>query len=250
MTNIMFDMNSNAGCSLSDKVLAYLYRELAASERLDFEDHLGECGICIDELAELSFAHLDVYEWRRDVFDPLPTPSFTGFLAASEATRPSWWRQFTEAVSAFVSPQWAAGGAFAAIALVAAAFYSTQLIVPSGEIAADQPATVQPKIATLPNSLPVAEPITDAKETASLEPKKVESPRPIRIVEQNEMPSRRSIQAVNRNTNKRPNTETARNLTAVQKQLLATAPRLNDFKEETDTTLRLADLFADANIKD
>lgn len=63
-------------CRFGEQVMAYLYRELAPAEISEFEAHLSNCQTCIDELADLSLPRLEVLDWKRFEFDPLPTPDF------------------------------------------------------------------------------------------------------------------------------------------------------------------------------
>jgi len=63
-------------CAVSEEMIAYLYAEMSGPKRAAFENHLVDCGACIDEFAEMSHARYSVYEWQHEEFAPLATPRF------------------------------------------------------------------------------------------------------------------------------------------------------------------------------
>src|SRR5436190_2467191 len=67
------DINS---CLFGEELVAYIYDELPASSRAPFEEHLLDCSGCTAEFAEISVSRLGVFEWHRDEFLPLATPTF------------------------------------------------------------------------------------------------------------------------------------------------------------------------------
>src|SRR5690606_20032761 len=82
--------------------------------RPSFEDHLADCDPCSAEMAEISFARLDVYEWHRDEFLEMPTPRIEIPYAA--VTQASW----LETIKAFFASPGrlaTAGGAFVVVAM-------------------------------------------------------------------------------------------------------------------------------------
>lgn len=210
----------------SDDLVAYLYDELNAAARDSFETHLADCRNCTDEFAELSFARLDVYEWHRDEFAPLATPRFDIPQAENEAVV-SW----LDAVRGLFAShtRWATvGGAFALLAAVfGAAFISS--MNGTGEVANRPINKNQPE--ALSTNPPVVETIAQAKPDNE----------PEIVLTSTDRKIPRAVKAVNRRSDKTPE----RNRTQPGK-----APRLNDFVDEDDTTLRLGDLLADVDTKD
>ena len=61
-------------CYFSGDSVEYLFREMAEPFVDSFEAHLPACQACSAELAAISFARLEVFDWKREEFDALPTP--------------------------------------------------------------------------------------------------------------------------------------------------------------------------------
>lgn len=73
----MFDIGkNNSGCGCKNELVAYLYDDLEASERLKFEKHLALCSICADEIRAFGAVRLSVADWKKAEFDELPVPAF------------------------------------------------------------------------------------------------------------------------------------------------------------------------------
>jgi anti-sigma factor RsiW len=64
----------NSSCSRGEEVISYIYREMSTADARRFESHLQGCSECVAELAALSEPHLAVYEWRTGEFDHLSLP--------------------------------------------------------------------------------------------------------------------------------------------------------------------------------
>lgn len=67
----------NLACEFEAEIVSYLYDELAAANRDRFESHLIDCTPCTDEFAELSFSRFSVFEWQKEEFAPLNTPTIS-----------------------------------------------------------------------------------------------------------------------------------------------------------------------------
>jgi hypothetical protein len=63
-------------CLFGEELVAYLYEELDPSDGDVFERHLLDCSGCTAEFADVSFSRLGVFEWHRDDFAHLATPTF------------------------------------------------------------------------------------------------------------------------------------------------------------------------------
>jgi hypothetical protein len=222
-------------CSSSMDLVAYLYDELKAAERESFETHLADCGTCTDEFAELSFARLDVYEWHRDEFAAMETPHFA--IPYAEA-KVSW----LDGVRAFFTlhGRLAVGGAFALVAVVFGAVFISSMnrnddvaSVPKTEnIASNKIKPINPSV--------VPTPANEMLKATNDPPKSESDPSVIKVSTAGKSPAptkaviRRPLKTPQRNVN----------------QPVKNAPRLNDFEDEDDNTLRLGYLLADIDTKD
>lgn len=72
----MKDNGTRTDCGRSDEIVAYIYDEIASSDRESFEKHLAACMSCTDEFAAVSDARFSVFEWHKEEFAELPTPEF------------------------------------------------------------------------------------------------------------------------------------------------------------------------------
>jgi hypothetical protein len=239
----MFKSNENVSphCSKPEEIVAYIYDELKPAGRQSFELHLADCDHCTSELADLSIARLDVYEWHRDEFLALETPEIV--VPYAQEVRVSW----VESVRAFFAAQSRlafAGGAFGLLAIALAGAYLAVRPVP-GDLAMDNTVT-QPKAE---RTLSASDPAPDPQPAAA--PKKADNdqsssgemnvPRPMRA----SSPERKQPVARRPSASKpRPGAERP------LQTRTAAPPRLNDFDDEEDTTLRLGDLMAEIDARD
>lgn len=223
----------NPVCKVSADIVPYLYGELSPAEGNAFESHLLECVDCTDEFAAVSNARYEVYDWKKIEFEPLATPAFTIPYAEPAV---SWF----DKVRAAFSPSWALPVvAFAGIAIVsvfASVFY----------FSGDSGSNVA-QVNT--NSRPVSEtagpedrdPVVVAKDDIGLPAAREMQPvRPVpsgagrkRVARSDTKVSvPRPVQARATSTPSRP------------------APTLNEFADDEDTSLRLAQLFEDIDTRD
>ena len=220
-------------CSSSADLVAYLYDELGTAERSLFETHLLDCGTCTDEFAELSFARFDVYEWHRDEFVPLETPRFV--IPYSEAAAKKSW---LDGLRGFLTShgQWVtAGGAFALAAVVFGAVYVSSLNKTVDMAPNNTPEIFTPD-RTQPGNLPVIPPSEAKKELSAVSPVLEKTKGSLAVVKA----------SAPRKVPKPANSLVAvRNIGQPAVMKSSKAPRLNDFEDEDDNTLRLGDLLAD-----
>ena len=232
----ILESNKATKCTPSEELVALLYDELDRASRTVMENHLAACDACAGEFAELSFARLDVYEWHRDEFVEMATPRIV--IPYEEVIVGTSW--FDALAGVFAWPgRWAtAGAAFAAVAIAALGFWAISSqpeeraavnddvkIVQSNErpTAAPTPAAVE--------SVPEGERRITPQKTPSASPKK----QPGASVKANRLTPGP--------TKERPATGQPAN---ARRQA---APRLNDFDDEDDTTLRLGDLLAEIDTR-
>jgi hypothetical protein len=214
-------------CPDGERIISYMYGESAPDEAAAFETHLGSCLKCRDEFAYIAVARFSVYEWNRDEFAHMATPAFEHReWAAVPASRGGW----LSGLAGFLwtAPRWAQAAAGVAVLAAGAAVASYNL--PATDVASVAIPTVeqlQPadsRIVTVP---PRAPDRVNAKTGSAPKLKEVEyrvraqAPRLQRSVRASTVATRRPAPRGNE-------------------------PRLsNTYQDDTDTTLRLADLFAE-----
>ena len=227
-------------CSSSEELIAYLYGEMSTTEQSAFELHLSECDVCTAEFAELSLARLGVYEWHRDEFAELATPRIV--VPYDEGVKRSW----VDYVRAFfTSPVFAtAGGAFAVVAIAAGVWLMSpklEDIATAGDVtpASSPLATSIRRDQAVPAKLP--ETGNDASQSQS----KVK-----------ETTTGRDTPAVKPATSRNPKAANPRTVKGekqapqpLQTRRTTAPPRLNDFEDEEDDTLRLGDLLAEVDTR-
>ena len=228
--------------------LSYIYGELDETARNIFEEHLVGCDDCTFELAAYSDARLGVIEWRREDFDHLESPAIVIPWVSEKDSAESVYEpvgalsRFIEAVSSF--PLFAkAGMGLTAAALAIGVFYFV-INSPSEktkEVAANKSAETKPFVA--PNDRP-----SEDNTGAVAINKEESSPKEIRNIAARPERVRRSVVAVKENYRQQPvrRSETA----SANKAVIKSAPTLSSVQEEKDSSLRLADLFAEIGSSD
>lgn len=223
--------NANKECGFEHEIVSYMYDELGAVERTQFETHLVDCGACTDEFAAVSFSRFSVFEWQKEEFAPLVTPEIvipyeTRTVVAEKA---GWFAGFTE-IFAFARSPLAVGAAFAVV--LGIGFIGFNLVGTGGnEIASNivPPVVTEQKVeAPKVVESPVATVLDDTFAPDEVRPMKAVS-RDIRPkVARQTSPSRRLVE--NRSV---PNaTRQARR-----------APVLGDLADDDEDSLRLSDML-------
>jgi hypothetical protein len=226
-------------CKFSSEIVPYMYGELQTSDASAFESHLLECTECTDEFAAVSSARFEVYDWKKSEFDPLPTPVIQIPYGDIEPAA-SW----VDRLRAAFSRPWAVPGlAFAGIAMVsvlAAAVYISQSDVTS--VAVDRPIVPADEVRPEPEVVSVEKPPSPAPEKTnerSAEP----NARPVKVV------ATRTAQP--KRVSRRADTVAVKVVRPPRRAVPdSRAPRLNEFNDDEDTSLRLAQLFEDIDTKD
>jgi len=234
----MLNNGNKTSCEFTDDIVSYLYGEISATARTNFEDHLSDCSICLDEFAAISNARLSVFEWRRDEFADLPTPEivipYRNNKAAVEKIAPAGMLGAVRVWLSLVNfPVAAAAGLIVLLGmgLVAIGFFrSIEQPIASNGVGV-------PPVKTVKAPDTVAAPKSNQPEVAAdvLPPTKV-SPnreiRPTKVVEVRRSNSKKQLMANSVDRNVRRNN--------------SPAPILSENDDENeDASLRLADLFAD-----
>jgi hypothetical protein len=219
--------NINKACPITDEIVSYMYGEIGGAAELEFETHLAGCMVCTDEFAEASNARFSVYEWKRDVFDPLSTPHVV-VPYGENAVQPNYIAGLIAAVRA-----WTEGlGVPLAVAAGLALCIGAGVIVFSYFANAERqvatnvavPAVVVPDAAVPPTEKRVI----DEPSTAPV-PVTISTTRPERAVRRVQKNVDRPVKSYAIDRNPAPQARKA--------------PVLTAYQETDDNSLRLADLF-------
>lgn len=221
-------------CKFATAIVPYMYGELRSVEASAFESHLLACSGCADEFAAVSASRYEVYEWKKLEFEPLETPIFEIPLTPAVVKV-----SLVERLRGAFVTGWTPAIGFAAALLVAltAWFTLSSESNPPTFTAGNTPAD-EVEIPPAPAPSPPA--VVGEEETVRSD----ESSRPSQPIRKAAAPTvyqpRPLIREAKR-VNPRP-VQPARATTASQNPTL---PRLNDFAEDEDKSLRLAELFDD-----
>ena len=225
----------NSNCNSGDAVVGYIYGELNAADRDLFEDHLLDCTACTDEFATIADSRYAVYEWQKLEFEPMPTPRF----AIPHAEPSVSWLDVIRGIFA-TGPRLATAGAFG---LLIATLGLAAIMNSAGST---EVVSIDSLEVTDTFSVPVAPTADDTVATVS---------KPVEPSEDKDNKFRPEFVTVTK-----PNVEQKRKSRVVRRNNLrpqnvgtdtqAKAPRLNDFEDFSDDSLRLADLVAEVDSKD
>ncbi len=239
-------------CAFAESLVAYLYDEAGAAEKIALETHLENCASCADELAEIGFARTAVHEWRVAEFDVLPTPVFeipmqTVQSPAITEDSPSWfagWRQIFSFKPALAMSSLVILVAFFGIAAFIFNFKSDEQVAEKLDNKNLTKSVASPTVEK--NVEPKKEIVSDknsadAETTAltsapkNIADKKAVSAKTAAVKISTETPSKISpVKVVQKDVKRMPKTNTAAK---------SDVPRLTEADDEEDDSIRLADLF-------
>ncbi|MBK9153179.1 MAG: hypothetical protein IPM25_02985 [Chloracidobacterium sp.] len=228
------ETRSKPDCCSAEDFVALMYDELSPAVRTGIEDHLAVCDPCTSEFADLSLARLSVYEWNRDEFAVMKTPLIEIPIATEPAAS---WLDPLRAI--FASPmRWASAGVSFAAVLAVMAFWA---YMPANDEFAgvDVPPSV---IETGPVVIETGEPSAEepsSENGAFREDMVTVSERPASTRKPRSKTSRPAQAVVNR----------SRTPSRTVQDQRTSAPRLVEFEDEDDVTLRLGELLADVDTR-
>ena len=222
-------------CEFSVDVVPYMYGEASKRVSSAFEDHLLDCELCTEELAAVSFARYEVYDWKKVEFDPLPTPRILPFADTAQVPVAASW---LDGLRAVLGGGWLVPSSALAAVAIAVVFGisslaerdSTDLYVAGvPEITTPTPSVTIPMVPDVFIDSQAVEPQPELKmtEVKTLTPK-----RSVRVARTNSVPTDSSVAQ------------------DVRTDVTQSAPRLNEFNDDEDTSLRLAMLFDDLDTRD
>jgi hypothetical protein len=224
-------------CEFAADMVPYMYGELSPSENTVFESHLLDCGGCTDEFAAMANARYEVYDWKKTSFDPLPTPRFA--IELEDPHRISAGVSWVERLRAVFANGWAVPTvAFAAVALVSVMTGVVLVSRDRGDVAAVEQVPVPTASSPAPANeiVPTSTDLSTGEADNKIDDDEV-APAPTDVAPKRKVPGR-----VHRTPRPVPVVPTETRATRTE---TINVPRLNDFTEEEDTSLRLAELFED-----
>lgn len=255
----MFENNGHdPSCNFAVDVVSYLYNEIGGTEKQEFESHLAGCKACSAELASFSSVRSSVNTWRSQEFDPLATPVIDiPFETQAESATAAGWRgtiltDFKRLLTFSPWPPAAVGFAALAIFIGLGFFAFTYLNGPETNFAKNDSGSgpgVSPTVEAGKDSKEVAEfnnntqPKGGEKAVSTVKPTEPESTA-VKVSATQNTPKNKPVKVgpdsvTPKRTIDKPNTR--------QNQK---APSLNNYTEEEDKTLRLADLFEETDTRE
>jgi hypothetical protein len=248
MTN---NNHNHQPCDFSETLVSYLYGEIAAAESDKFQAHAAKCVTCSAEIAGFSAVRSSIAEWRQEEFAPMASPEFElPVTRGSSVILTDESRSWLDGLREFFTPKVAiAAAGFAAVALVAGLTLvalnsrnsgNDDMLAKNSSINKNNAETNK-----VDNSSPeqVAEIGTEiGPDNRGGEPESPESAEKIRHV-------RQYTSAGSGKTNSAANTPKQKDKAAsAQKQKTETLDTI--YKDDEDDSLRLADLFTEADTDD
>jgi hypothetical protein len=228
--------NETDSCLFGEELAAYIYKELSSADQNAFEKHLLGCSGCTAEFADISFSRLGVFEWHRDEFVPLTTPHFEiPYQPKPTAAKISWIDSLRGLIASPMRIAFA-GGSLAVLAMAVVIGITLNSSVDPG-LSAGVPEPLPKTAAESPAGTGPNAPTVDPKPEYSVN---VPSKREFKAAARPESKTR-AVQAKATNPRKKMS-----NVPATAQN----APRLGNFVETEDSSLRLADLMADIDTKD
>ncbi|MCZ2392109.1 MAG: hypothetical protein LC113_13670 [Acidobacteria bacterium] len=222
-------------CEYTDSVLDFVYDELDASARSEFEEHLAGCDLCAEDVGAITASSFAVREWRQEEFEPLAPPRFVIPVAAA----PKW--SIAGLLGLFKQPVFAMSAAAVLLAIGIGTYFIVNLStrplqIDKAEVA--PPASVEKPTAPAPTAGPLVaavpkdeQPVAEAPEERTSNA--VRSPKPLRTAPK-----------VSRNS-ERPQISSHVVADNVDHDAAVPVSLAGEVPETQDRSLRLTDLFAD-----
>lgn len=256
----MTNNNHHQPCDFSEALVSYLYGESDAAESEKFRAHAAACAACSAEIAGLGVVRSQIAEWRQEEFAPMASPVFklSAELPAREQViitdEPTPW---LDGIRAFFTPKMAlAAAGFAAIALFAGLTFvvlnsGSNNMVAKNDSPDKKNNEVSNKIINSTSEITPEERVATAVTGTANESKGSAAQPPVNNIK----PARQNAgSAANTKNDGTVNVTNTTNITKVKdapKTTTAQKPKLDpNYVEDEDDSLRLADLFAEADTDD
>jgi hypothetical protein len=263
----MNNNHQNPNCSFAEELVSYLYEEIGASEKVAFEHHLASCSNCSTEVAEFTNISFSIGAWRDTEFSQMKTPVIEipyetpQTSLEKESVSGSWLPRLRQLFS--LSPAWTtASAAMAALVLCVGLVFvvskfsdNTDLLAvrnvnTNKSVISPTPENINKQINENPvDNSPKPSNNSDIDlQSDSFRPELAKDPKnptqPAIVPVRAAAPRKTKIvrQSAETVTSVRQNLPNKNNIKPVQTKK---TPALNNFEEDEDESLRLADLFAE-----
>lgn len=235
--------NGNSGCFSHEDLVSYLYGEILEADRARLDLHLAECRNCTEGFAALSESRFSVYEWKRDEFEALATPEIVGpwkDKKNSTVVTVSWIERIKQLITANPSVAFAAAALIMLAVVVWLGFLNFRGV-------ADQDQASQPKNLNEQNPVVTSpDKVVPSPEVAVVEPKqKSEITTRKQKTESTGHPFRTEVATVANHVRTTQHNQRLADGGIKKTQIARRIPNLSGIEEDEDTTIRLADLFAE-----
>ncbi len=269
----MLDTNhQNSSCAFAEQLVSYLYNEANAQEKSVFESHLTNCEKCADELSAFGFVRSSVQQWRTEEFSPMQTPAMeipfekSSEISVKSTEKRSWFADLRQLFTLFPAQTMVAAFAVLAVCIgltlfaynfsgkteIAEKIYNKPIksvVSPTVE----QPTKVDSEEVARKNS---ADDQNSAPEVINAAPKSENLPRFSRksSIERVSNNTKQTVknELVAQNSNNSTPVRKVKDINKVNKEIVAKnqqVPKLADFDEVKDNSLRLSDLLAEVDDK-
>lgn len=228
---------SSRPCSSGEELVTYLYDEMDAQASSNFESHLADCESCTGEFARISFARLDAYEWNRDEFASLATPRIV--IPYVNAKPSVSWLDSLRGFWGSSGRLAGAGAAFAALVVALGAWFTFQ-----------EPVELAGSTENRPSMSAQGSPVADAPQSENFMDTGAGSD--LFTEPANDKSEFRPVKASSAGDQRHVAPRTQKPRRVVEPDIPVRnldPPRLNDFVDENDTTLRLGDLLAEVDTR-
>lgn len=259
----MLTNNQNSpSCQFAEQIVSYLYGEFEGGEKFKFEAHLKDCSACADEYAGFGLVRSSVLEWRNEDFSKLETPTFATpaiekikLPPAVSTESGSWFGDFRKMFS--FNPAWAMAAlailvVFAGITFYALNFSSSNEIAEKGSDKNAVKTAVSPTAEVSQKSDDKNNGDKDVENSVPPTSEIINPPARKESLKQS-VPVKATLKVSNSEENKTDNVNRSpkandpiKKTPPVKKR---NVPNLNDFDDEEDETIRLADLFDELDTK-
>lgn len=268
----MLDTNhQNSSCAFAEQLVSYLYNEANAQEKSVFESHLTNCENCTDELSAFGFVRSSVQQWKTEEFLPMQTPEMeipfekSSEIRVDSTEEYSWFTKLSQLFT--FSPAWATAFAvlFVCIGLtfIIINFSGSNdiaeskknateksIISPAIENKAEQNVVeVSDEIVKESSSDKIAEPIEEKPEIETV-PRIAPKNSTVKI--SNKIKRTPKNETIAQNSNNSAPVRKVKDINNINKAAVAKnqkVPKLADFDEVEDNSLRLSDLMAEVENK-
>ena len=262
-------LNNNkhhSSCAYAEQIVSYLYEEASSAEKIDFETHLETCARCADELSGFDFVRSSISQWRIEEISALEMPALeiplwqsTG-VVKTENVRVSWLENLKRVFS--LSPKLAFGSAAlaAVIACAGLVFIALNFSAKDNIAAVDdqKPGRILASNTNQTSEVVNILPLKENEQKPAAAPQTAEKVDIKTLETSNSARKNQIVKAVNNVPKTKAMALKSDNMAAnsgdgrknkIKQTKTQEIPKLSDFDEDEDKSLRLADLFGEIDTK-